>query len=205
MIKAILHKNVEHLFTDTFKIDDESMVSLYDSYSEGLPIFKSSCEEIEEICSGINKKAENHIYSIEAQRERNKAYRIARKESRARWVGYGFGLSGAIKATLQANVLNSTSGLAHDAYNSIGDTFDAIRLGGKSLFHSTVAGMEKMQIYKNQSTRNMLHNSIYNQVFFFHYAIWSILQAHGKVGDIPIIKGVNEAELREFIAYFDED
>ena len=62
-----------------------------------------------------------------------------------------------------------------------------------------------MQIYKNQSTRNMLHNSIYNQVFFFHYAIWSILQAHGKVGDIPIIKGVNEAELREFIAYFDED
>lgn len=58
---------------------------------------------------------------IAQAREQQEQYRAAKKASRGRWQGGGFGFSGAIKGAMMAGVLNAGSGLLH----GVGDSFAA--------------------------------------------------------------------------------
>ena len=58
---------------------------------------------------------------IEQGVEQEVAYREARKACRSRWVGGGFGFSGAITGAAKAAVLNAGSGLLHSTANLVGN------------------------------------------------------------------------------------
>ncbi len=64
---------------------------------------------------------ENMYYKIVEKAEEEKLQRELRKESRGRFVGGGFGLKGAIRGTIQAELLNQVTGLGHSAFNSFGN------------------------------------------------------------------------------------
>ncbi len=83
--------------------------------------------------------------------------------------------------------MNSTSAIAHEVYNSFGNAFDSALSGSISAFEAAVSGIKIERIYFNQNTKNMLYNSIFNQVFTFHYVLWELLRKHNKVEDIPIL------------------
>ena len=187
LIKKTVLESVNHVLSGTFRLFNENVLYLYDRYSEKYPVFESSCREISNKCSSISEPQRQRASYRDTQLEYNRAYREARKESRGRWIGYGFGLTGAIKATIQANVLNSTSAIAHEVYNSFGNAFDSALSGSISAFDAAVSGIKKERIYSNQNTKNMLYNSIFNQVFTFHYVLWVLLLKHDKVEDIPIL------------------
>ncbi|WP_342066621.1 hypothetical protein [Achromobacter kerstersii] len=53
--------------------------------------------------------------------EDDKLHREARKDSRSRWSGGGFGLSGALSGAAKAGLLNMGSGLLHGAFNAAAD------------------------------------------------------------------------------------
>ena len=165
LIKKTVLESVNHVLSGTFKLFNENVLYLYDR----------------------SEPQRQRASYRDTQLEYNRAYREARKESRGRWIGYGFGLTGAIKATIQANVLNSTSAIAHEVYNSFGNAFDSALSGSISAFDAAVSGIKKERIYSNQNTKNMLYNSIFNQVFTFHYVLWVLLLKHDKVEDIPIL------------------
>ncbi|MCL1988732.1 MAG: zinc ribbon domain-containing protein [Firmicutes bacterium] len=66
------------------------------------------------------------------------AYRTHRRQNRDKWVGYGFGISGAMKASAKAGAMNMASGMAHGTFNLIGSAFTAIG-----------ASMEKDKIFND--------------------------------------------------------
>ena len=188
LIKINILENVRLTLANVFQIYDENIEYIYNLYNEEYPVFERACEEIVKNFSGVEAQLQYRAAHLESQLERNRAYRTARKDSRGIWVGGGFGLSGAIKGAIEANVLNATSGLAHEAYNSLGDAFDTTIATGKGIFSAAIAGVKKAHIYSSQKTKNMLYDSILDQVFVFHYVVWNILCQHSKVENIPIQK-----------------
>lgn len=88
-------------------------------------------------------------------------YRTQRRLNRARWVGGGFGFSGAIKGAMKAGALNMASGALHGIFN----------VGAKAL--SMVGdAMKKSSLY-SKSKKN-LTAEIYDFVFNLHYVIWKL-------------------------------
>lgn len=63
--------------------------------------------------------------AIEDKEASERAYRRARKESRGRVVGGGFGLSGAMKGMAAAGAINMTTGLFHGIANAMGNAASA--------------------------------------------------------------------------------
>ena len=55
--------------------------------------------------------------------EYEKKYRELRKQSRGKWTGGGFGISGAIAGAAQAEMLNIGTGLIHSTINFLGDSY----------------------------------------------------------------------------------
>lgn len=81
--------------------------SLIENFSEGyIEALMTIKEEFDAIDSGV------------AIDER---YRKARKESRGRWSGGGFGVGGALKGAATAGVMNMGTGAVHSVVNSIGN------------------------------------------------------------------------------------
>lgn len=76
--------------------------------SEGLINVEDFLEPLKKVYAGIAEAAEQLA-----------AYRGLERSSRSRWVGGGFGFSGAIKGAIKAGMLN----LATDAARGIGDSF----------------------------------------------------------------------------------
>lgn len=62
---------------------------------------------------------------INGDRDEDFARREMRKESRGRVIGGGFGLEGAIGGMVTAGAMNLATGLAHSAFNLIGDSISA--------------------------------------------------------------------------------
>ena len=65
---------------------------------------------------------QEEMFDIIAQGDEEKAYRAERKENRARAVGFGFGLGGYIKGSMQAGAINAATGLGHSLANAIGNS-----------------------------------------------------------------------------------
>ena len=121
-----IHENIEKLAEELdlkeeileFKTDERELIE-YDFQ-------KYMAEKIKDLvaageaCAGIVDGAEYE-----------KKYRELRKQSRGKWVGGGFGLSGAISGAAQAEILNVGTGLIHSTINFFGDTYSYTKAKSK--------------------------------------------------------------------------
>lgn len=101
---------------------------------------------------------EEQYEQILGQQEAAEQYRRARKASRGRAAGFGFGLSGYVKASATAGAINMTTGLLHSAVNAVGNLGTAI---------STSNAKEKL--LKSGINRN-LRNAIFQDIMGVHQA-----------------------------------
>lgn len=88
-------------------------------------VFEYSKEEVfERLISSSTWMEESYDALFSTYLERRAAvngdreYRDARKDSRSRWSGGGFGISGALSGAAKAGALNMASGLLHSAFNA---------------------------------------------------------------------------------------
>lgn len=72
--------------------------------------------KLEEIKIGFDK-----LNQIDTEEAIKKGYREIRKETRGRWQGGGFGVSGALKGAITAGAMNAVGGMAHSAFNALGN------------------------------------------------------------------------------------
>lgn len=160
------------------KRDIKSVLDEYEEFSQKLIeetlgdyLFKelTSCEiyDISKTafiasCTGTSGRAEaleiveESYCSILSKQEGEEAYRRARKASRGRWQGGGFGLSGAIKGAVQAGAMNAASGLGHSLANAVGNTGSAIS-----------AMASKNELYHSLHTKNLLISGIKHDLIIF--------------------------------------
>ena len=90
---------------DIYDITDEVLSSGILENSLYMQILDEYCDLIEE---------------IEADQKRLDEYRRMRKETRTKFYGGGFGISGAIKGAMKAGAMNMVTGAAHDIANAAG-------------------------------------------------------------------------------------
>ena len=136
-----------------YTIDREQFSSTYRSY---LDRWKKAYEAI---CDQYD--------SIVSEQEELDQYRVARRENRGRWVGGGFGVGGALKGAATAGAMNMVSGAAHRVVNGVG-----------KIFSSLSASSEMRKIFNDSKTRSSLARSVWNTVFYLHYALIEIGRAH---------------------------
>lgn len=117
--------------------------------------FIASCTETSARAEALDIVEEKY-FSILSKQEGEEAYRRARKASRGRWQGGGFGLSGAIKGAVQAGAMNAVSGLGHSLANAVGNAGSAI---------SAVAS--KSELYNSLHTKNLLADGIRGDLISF--------------------------------------
>jgi len=88
------------------------------------------------------------------------AYRTERRQSRGRWVGGGFGVSGAIKGAMQAGAMNMAGNLLHGTWN----------LAAKA---ASAAGdlVSKNALFNDPGTQAHLVASLHRAVFNVHLAL----------------------------------
>lgn len=63
----------------------------------------------------------NKIWNIAQDAENEIQYRQQRKDNRSRVTGFGFGMKGYLKASMQAGAINMATGLGHSIVNGIGN------------------------------------------------------------------------------------
>lgn len=115
-IKPLINIGIDILNAQgVYSLDEKSF---YDKY-----VGKShSAEHMFEVVRAMQKAVE----AVDIRQEEEEMYRQARKESRGRVVGGGFGLGGAIKGMAQAGMMNAASGIAHSAFNAVGNVGSGI-------------------------------------------------------------------------------
>lgn len=101
--------------------------------------------DIDEALRGI----QDQYKQIERTQAAQEEYRQARKDSRSRWQGGGFGLSGALKGAAEAGALNMVSGLGHSMVNAVGNAGSA-----------AAAASSKQALFKSQGTADTLFRGI---------------------------------------------
>lgn len=85
-----------------------------------------------------NLNIENAYYDLEEKyidivmtKEEKEEYRKQRKLSRGRWIGGGFGVSGAISGVVTAGAMNMVTGLGHSVVNAMGNIANSISASNK--------------------------------------------------------------------------
>lgn len=132
-------------YTFVLLFPELSLVNIYD-ISEDIYINQIiDCTEVDHAYEYVMSDLEDIIDDKKEKME----YRAARKNNRNRFVGGGFGFSGAIKGSMEAGALNAASGLAHSSVNTIGNIGSALG-----------ASMKKSALY-NEDTRDTLNTGVY--------------------------------------------
>ena len=130
-------------FSDTILSDIAKMIDRFAKNSFhhiGILEEKLGLERNEEIYQNIyayvNEKvgllitAQEIFERIDSDVDIEEAYRRMRKSSRGRWVGGGFGMSGAIKGAATAGVMNLGMGAIHSAVNGLGNVKTNFKASG---------------------------------------------------------------------------
>lgn len=99
-------------------------------------------------------------------------YRVYRRQSRARWSGGGFGLSGALKGAATAGALNIISGAGHMVFNGVGKIVSTIS-----------ANSQKSKIFKDPEVYKSISQGIWTSAFSLHIALIDALAQSGKALD----------------------
>ena len=125
-----------------------SQLTDYEIYDISQEIYWNRCVHYTNAAAAV-QDVEQQYLSILRQHDAEKQYRQMRKDSRGRWQGGGFGLSGALKGAAQAATLNAVSGLGHSAFNAIGNA-------GSALSES----YEKGELYRSTDVQDKLLKGI---------------------------------------------
>ena len=105
--------------------------------------------------------------AIENKRDAATEYRAARKASRGRWHGGGFGFSGAVKVAAMAGGMNLLSGMGHSVINAVGNA-------GSSMEASSA--MRKL--YTQGKTREILFDALAEDLFAVFFAHMDLVNVH---------------------------
>lgn len=162
---AELGDNLAEEFSDTFHSEYHDMDVFVHKFPQNFPeIFKEATDRMNELLSEIHifgvtqeelapytEKYCCHTYlelqeilaryeEIVGQQEGMREYRQARKDSRSRLVGGGFGLTGAAKGIMKAGAVNMATGALHSVGNAIGNMGSAISAANakNALFNSGI-------------------------------------------------------------------
>lgn len=92
--------------------------------------------------------------NIILEAEQLEEYRSRRKNNRGRFIGGGFGVSGAISGAAQAGALNIATGILHSGFNLVGKAFTAM--------HNN---REKQKIFNNPNTKKNLLSALHKSIF----------------------------------------
>lgn len=103
---------------------------------------------------------DDRYMAIVLKAEELDAYRTQRRESRGRWVGGGFGLSGAVKGAMQAGALNVATGAVHGLFNLTAKGITAV---GDAI--------KKNELYSAPSTKATLVDAVYRTIFAVHLGL----------------------------------
>lgn len=124
---------------------------------------------------------EQYVLLLENQEELA-AYRRARKDARGRWQGGGFGVEGAVKGALTAGTANLASGLAHSAFNTVGNAATAV---GTSI--------KKNKMYKDSNIINRYITELINSMELMALVVSNILvEETGYEVDYPSVEDERE-------------
>ncbi len=130
--------------------------------------FEEQYPEIRDIwCEPYLKLYDRYAEIVMGQEELDR-YRVARRESRARWSGGGFGLSGALKGAAMAGALNLASGAGHMVFNGLGKIASSIS-----------ASSQKRKIFENEETCKSLADGVWKATFYLHLALIDCLAQTG--------------------------
>lgn len=124
--------------------------------------------EIRDIWCEPYLKLYDHYAEIVLGQEELDRYRVARRESRARWSGGGFGLSGALQGAAMAGALNLVSGAGHMVFNGLGKIVSSIS-----------ASSQKNQIFEDRETVENLAEGAWKAAFYLHFALIDCLAQTG--------------------------
>lgn len=126
----------------------------------------NSCIQFGEAAASAEAVEQKYL-AIIGQQEKDRQAREYRKNSRGRWSGGGFGMSGAIKGAAEAAAMNAVTGLGHSAFNAIGNAGSALS-----------ASMEKNSLYHDDNTRNTLQKGIISDLYSAFSAHMSLLNKY---------------------------
>ncbi len=93
-------------------------------------------------------------YEVMSSKAEAEQYRRDRKASRSKMVGYGFGISGALKASAQAGAFNAVTGMGHSVANILGNVGSSIDASSK---------LESL--YKDKNRLDKLANGMKNVAY----------------------------------------
>lgn len=103
---------------------------------------------------------DDQYMAIVLKAEELDTYRTQRRESRGRWAGGGFGVTGAVKGAMQAGAMNLATGAVHGLFNLTAKGISAV---GDSL--------KKNELYSTPSTKATLVEAVYHAIFNVHFAL----------------------------------
>lgn len=144
-------------------VDTLSELDIYSISAEDILENMKSSYYMEEL-----KELEKWYLSVLQNEAEKDAYRTARRKNRSKWVGYGFGIQGAITSAAKAGTLNMLSGAAHGTVNLVGKSFSMMG-----------ASMNKSQMFHSKDTRNRLASALYLDIFDWIYSLQKLVQQEG--------------------------
>lgn len=166
-IEPLINKGIDILNAQgVYSLDEDSF---YDKYVKKFHL----TEHVFEVVRSMQKAVE----AVNIRQEEEEMYRQVRKESRGRVVGGGFGLGGAIKGMAQAGMMNAASGIAHSAFNAVGNVGSGI-----------AASSDKAAIYKKY--KEPLNTALMQDLYDIRNAIRTALQKEAGI----VCKYVTDSE-----------
>lgn len=130
----------------------EELVS-YGIYDISREKYIDKCMVVDKSIDAVDTIGEKYNEII-AEQEAEVQYRADRKAGRARVVGGGFGVDGALKGMATAGAMNAASGIGHSIFNAIGNAGSAI-----------AAASSKRALYKNEGTLALFKDAISSDIF----------------------------------------
>ncbi|GHV46595.1 hypothetical protein FACS1894204_08530 [Synergistales bacterium] len=93
------------------------------------------------------------------------AYRTQRRQNRGKFAGMGFGIGGAIEASVKAGALNLATGAAHGIFNV-----------GAKVLSAIDESSQKSSLYNSEETKKYLQDEIWNSVYRILHSFWNVLR-----------------------------
>lgn len=114
------------------------------------------------------------------------AYRDARKASRGRMIGGGFGINGAITGALTAGVFNMFTGILHSGYN----------LADRAVTNTSIEKkMEQVYERAKKPLEKAVYTDVFSMLFFFLDLIdWELILRNGPKA-IKLMEAIDNGEV----------
>ena len=115
-------KIIANLLDEAFSILNSNKIYTIDQDTLGARLLSNCFDKLD----SVTEDMVDELSDIEGDKQSAIEYRKARKASRSRWVGGGFGVSGAIKGAAKAGAMNAVSGIGHSLFNAAGNVVSSV-------------------------------------------------------------------------------